>query len=124
MSQEKFSLEVNVFSERLREASQGVNQAGLAQSLGIGQSSVSMYLRGDRIPSLEVFHKMCNTLGVSADWLLGLSDVRTASASSGDGGIVDKWRRKADAAERKLDKVNEALGKIIEGTKALQEAVK
>jgi len=120
MSQAEKSPLVKIFSERLVSASQGVSQANLSKMLGIGQSNVSMYLRGDRIPSLDVFRSLCIALGVKSDYLLGLPESDSESISQGE----DLWKSRALDAERKLDKVNEALGKIIEGTKALQEAVK
>ena len=82
MGQAEKSPVVKFFSERLVEASRGVSQASLANALGIGQSNVSMYLRGERVPSLEVFRLLCETLGVSADWLLGLADGPQKGGSS------------------------------------------
>lgn len=89
-----------------------------ARLLGVRQQTLSNYVKG-REPPASFVKLVCEKMCVSADWLLGLSDAR-----AGSGGDVEKWRKAADNAQRKLDKVNEALGKVIEGTKALQEAVK
>ncbi len=48
-----------------------------ADDLGMTRQAVSFYLNGDRRPDLQTFKKMCETLGVSADWMLGLTDMRT-----------------------------------------------
>ena len=119
MSQSEKSQLAIILSDRLALASQGVRQSDLSKALGIGQSNVSMYLRGDRVPSLEVFRALCVALNVTSDFLLGLPDSEKKESL-----LDDSWEDRARHAERKLDKVNEALGKIIEGTKALQEAVK
>ena len=120
MGQAEKSPMVKIFSERLVSASQGVSQASLSKMLGIGQSNVSMYLRGDCIPSLDVFRSLCIALGVKSDYLLGLPGGDDIAISPSDSAC----KSRALDAERKLAKVNEALGKVIEGTKALQEAVK
>lgn len=89
-----------------------------ARILGVRQQTLNNYVNG-REPPAAFVKLVCEKMCVSSDWLLGLSDARI-----GSGGNAEKWRKAADDARRKLDKVNEALGKILDGTKALQEAVK
>jgi transcriptional regulator with XRE-family HTH domain len=48
----------------------------------ICQSAVSAYVRGDRIPDLNLFKEMCDFFNVSADWLLGRSDNRNVKEDS------------------------------------------
>lgn len=55
----------------------GLSQGEFARCIGIGQVSVSQYERGDREPSLSKLKQIAERLGVSADWLLGLTDERT-----------------------------------------------
>ena len=107
------------FSERLRQliGDKSVNAA--ARELGLQQASVDRYVKGLHAPNAEAIYVVATHFGVSADWLLGISPTPKR-----DGGDVDMWKEVALSSKRKLDKVNEALGKIIEGTKALQEAVK
>lgn len=45
-----------------------------SESIGISRQSVGFYLNGNRQPSAEHIKKICESLNVSADWLLGLSD--------------------------------------------------
>ena len=47
----------------------GLNQAGLAEALGITQPAVSKYLN-DRMPPVEVFYQLALLGNVSIEWLL------------------------------------------------------
>ena len=60
----------------LREEA-GLNQSQLADKLGVSRGSISFYENGDRIPDIEFLHKVSEYFDVSADWLLGLSDVKS-----------------------------------------------
>lgn len=107
-------------SKRLRELRGNTQQAAFARSLGVFQQTYARWELGDRQPKLQELARLASHFGVSTDYLLGLSNQLDSNC---EGANAD-WRERALAAQRKLDKVNEALGKVIEGTKALQEAVK
>ena len=109
-----------LLSSRLRELRGDTQQAAFARSLGVFQQTYARWELGDRQPKLQELARLASHFGVSTDYLLGLSDSSTPTCGPQD----TNWRAKALAAQRKLDKVNEALGKVIEGTKALQEAVR
>ena len=105
------------FFSRLDEVRDTRSVAEFARILGVRQQTLNNYMNG-REPPASFVATVCEKMNLSADWLLGLTD------NNERGGDANKWRSTALSAQRKLDKVNEALGKIIEGTKALQEAVK
>ncbi len=67
-----------LFRSRLKQAmAQGaMNQSDLARGIGVDRSTVSQLLGGDgaRLPNAQVVGECAGYLGVSADWLLGLSD--------------------------------------------------
>jgi transcriptional regulator with XRE-family HTH domain len=67
-----------LFRDRLGRALQdaGLSQAALARAVGVDRSTVSQLLAGDgtRLPNAQVVAGCAHALGVSADWLLGLSD--------------------------------------------------
>jgi transcriptional regulator with XRE-family HTH domain len=73
-----------LFRERLRIAmgEAGVSRAGLARTIGVDRSTVTQMLAdGDmRMPGGHVIGGLAMALGVSADWLLGLSDRPTRVA--------------------------------------------
>ncbi len=53
-----------------------MSQSALAREVGVDRSTISQLLtgRGARLPNAQVVGECAVTLGVSADWLLGLSD--------------------------------------------------
>lgn len=106
-----------VFSARIRSLIGSESVSAFARRVGLKQAAIDRYVKGVRAPAAEALVALANSCSVSSDWLLGLSSTPAGEKNS-------DWRTKAIAAQRKLDKVNEALGKVIEGTKALQEAVK
>lgn len=64
--------------ERLAEAMQtaSISQAALARRIGVDRSTLSQILKGDgaRLPNAQVIGECAAALGVSADWLLSLSE--------------------------------------------------
>jgi len=73
------------FRRRLARAmaTSGTNQSALARQIGADRSTISQALTGDgaRLPGAHVVGACAQALGVSADWLLGLSD-RPESAAA------------------------------------------
>lgn len=51
-----------------------------ARDIGIQQSTLDLYLKGKRKPSIELVYGICQNCGVSADWLLGLSEATERNA--------------------------------------------
>ncbi|MEL7091993.1 MAG: helix-turn-helix transcriptional regulator [Pseudomonadota bacterium] len=68
----------DLFRTRLaqRIAEQGITQSALARAAGTDRSTVSQALgdAGARLPGAHVIGAMAQVLGVSSDWLMGLSD--------------------------------------------------
>ena len=73
-----------LFRRRLSEAmaARGTSQAALARAIGVDRSTVSQLLGqdGPRMPNAQVAAEAASVLGVSADWLLGLTDRRERAA--------------------------------------------
>lgn len=70
-------LRAQIFRDRLNQAMQtaGATQSGLARGIGVDRSTISQLLRpGTRLPNAHVVAECAAALGVSADWLIGLSD--------------------------------------------------
>lgn len=67
-----------LFRSRLQEALalSGQNQSTLARAAGVDRSTISQLLKGAgaRMPNAQVVAECASALGVSADWLLGLTD--------------------------------------------------
>jgi transcriptional regulator with XRE-family HTH domain len=68
----------DLFRTRLAEAMRlrDTNQSVLARAIGVDRSTVSQLLKGTaaRLPNAQVVGECAAVLGVSADWLLGLTD--------------------------------------------------
>ncbi len=66
------------FRARLAQAmgEAGINQSALARAIGVDRSTISQLLTGNgaRLPNAQVVGECAVELGVSSDWLLGLSD--------------------------------------------------
>jgi len=54
-----------------------VSQVHLAEAIGMSQGVVNNYCTGKREPSIYVLYLICKTLNVSADYLIGLSELNT-----------------------------------------------
>ena len=67
-----------LFRNRLTESLQlsGLSKSALSRAVGVDRSTISQLLKGDgtRLPNAQVVAECAATLGVSADWLLGLTD--------------------------------------------------
>ena len=63
--------------ERLKLARGLVSQSDVARNLGIPQQTYSRYEGGYSDPPLGLIVEMAHAFGVTSDWLLGLSDVRS-----------------------------------------------
>jgi transcriptional regulator with XRE-family HTH domain len=64
---------------RLKELRGNETQAAFASKLNLRQATYSRYESGEREPDLELLCQIAKTCGVSADWLLGLTDTRTGA---------------------------------------------
>jgi transcriptional regulator with XRE-family HTH domain len=70
------------FPERLRTimTQQEKTQQEVAQALGKTRQAVSYYMDGSSSPDWETLSKLAQYFGVSADWLVGLSEVKSQDA--------------------------------------------
>ena len=78
----EFSSEKNKnapFPTRLRELrkEKGVSQQQCSEELGISKSAIGYWETGDTLPDAKSVAQMAEYYGVSADYLLGLSDVKS-----------------------------------------------
>jgi transcriptional regulator with XRE-family HTH domain len=66
---------MNDFPSRLRQLrrAQKLSQKKLALLAGVSQPYIAELERGVKNPSVEVLQKLCDALGCSADYLLGIS---------------------------------------------------
>lgn len=62
---------MNTFCERLSKELQvrGLRQADLVRATGISGVTISRYVNGKRVPTMDNAQKIANALGVSVDYL-------------------------------------------------------
>lgn len=124
-----------LFRTRLTEALRlrGTSQSALARAVGVDRSTISQLLKGTgaRLPNAQVVGGCAHALGVSADWLLGLTDrpetaadilANTLSLTEAPRALVDEqifaWHR--EAAGYKIRHVPAGLPDMLK-TRALLE---
>ena len=124
-----------LFRTRLMEAMRlrDSNQSVLARAIGVDRSTISQLLKGPsaRLPNAQVVGACAATLGVSADWLLGLTDrpetaadmlANTLSLTEAPRALVDEqifqWHK--EAAGYKIRHVPAALPDMLK-TRAMLE---
>jgi transcriptional regulator with XRE-family HTH domain len=90
------------FRDRLAQAAMmnGMNQSALSRAVGVDRSTISQLLAGKnaRLPNAQVVAECASVLGVSADWLLGLTDrpERPGDVVNTDLAVTDAARSSAD----------------------------
>jgi transcriptional regulator with XRE-family HTH domain len=73
------SFDNNVLGKRIKQLREekGLLQKDIARIIGITDSAIGHYERGARFPDPETLRKLAEYFGVSVDYLLGRTDVRT-----------------------------------------------
>ncbi len=68
--------EMQIMAKRIKELRSSLNmlQKTLAEKVGVGRNTISMYESGKASPSLDVLFKLAYVLETSADYLLGIKD--------------------------------------------------
>ena len=82
-----------------------INQRTAAAELGISQALLSHYENGAREPGLSFVCRACDYYGVSADYLLGRSDLPDAASNAAEtaGDYFDRLRSLIGEAENALN---------------------
>lgn len=66
-----------IFKERFRELQGEMSNTEFAAFLGLSRQTVGFYCNGDRIPDAVGLKEIAEKCNVSADWLLGISEVQS-----------------------------------------------
>lgn len=69
-----------VFLRRLLELRNSMSYKAFADKTGLDKTSLERWEKGTSDIKSDAIVKLCSACGVSADWLLGLSDNRTPAA--------------------------------------------
>ncbi|MBL3702352.1 helix-turn-helix domain-containing protein [Sulfitobacter sp. BDSS02] len=102
------------FRARLADAmaQNGTTQSELSRRIGVDRSTISQLLadEGARLPNAHVVGACASVLGVSADWLLSLSDRRESAAELMAGSLSLTEAPRALVDEKIFDWHKEAAG--------------
>lgn len=82
MEQPKKECRFPKFQERLRELQGEMSNTEFADFLGITRQTIGFYLNGHRIPDILCLAQISRRCNVSADWLIGTSDVKSTNADT------------------------------------------
>lgn len=105
----------SALASRLRELRGNVSQSDFANKIGVKQTSYSSWERGVKDPAAQTVALISSTFGVSADWLLGLTDNREGRC---DASVTPNLERLKDAATIVLTR-SEDLEKALKDLKAI-----
>lgn len=72
----------NTIGKRMRELRGNMSQRQAASCVGMWAQNWNVYESGQSIPGAQAVINICQYFNVSADWLLGLSDVRDAAQTA------------------------------------------
>jgi len=56
---------------------EGLSQKELAEKIKVTEASMSRYIKGERIPRIDVLVKLANVFNVSIEYLQGLKEVES-----------------------------------------------
>ncbi len=72
----------SIFTQRFRSLvdDSKETQEKFGKRVGLSRNTVSLYYNGKRNPDSMILTKICKCCHVSADWLLGFSDVKKTDA--------------------------------------------
>ena len=105
------------FSDRLKELRGDLSQDAFALKIGTKQTTLSNWERGFREPNFSGLILISTSCGVSADWLLGLSDERSPGRSSLSDSRIALLEKKIIQLESANDALQKALA-IVGGHRA------
>lgn len=89
MGNEKFKERVRVLRD-----SKTLSQEALAEKVGVTKSGVAMWETKGVVPRKETLEKICDVLGTTTDYLLGIGEINAMNA-------------KINSIQRGLSKLNE-----------------
>ena len=104
------------FSETLSALRRGrnINQRTAAADLNISQALLSHYETGAREPGLNFVCRACDYYGVTADYLLGRSDIANPilDLAGTATGILDEMQQLIDKARQEIQELSTEEEKI------------
>jgi transcriptional regulator with XRE-family HTH domain len=79
---------MSILGDRLRELRGATSQSEMARELEMARPQWIRYENGTSIPGADILEKICRVHACSADWLLGLKDNATPTATARGKGAI------------------------------------
>jgi transcriptional regulator with XRE-family HTH domain len=111
---------MTTFGERFKKLREekGLSQIEIAKIIGIGNSTVSQYESGKRIPDHDTLDKIADFFHVTVDYLRGRSEVRTEVLTKDEERIYKIIGDSGDITPEEWKKIFDNFELIVEGIKA------
>nr|DAU76243.1 MAG TPA: Repressor protein CI [Caudoviricetes sp.] len=120
MNEQGKTTDISIYLARLNSLirEKSLSQSELERITGIRQATISDYTKGKSIPSAERFFLISSALGVSMDYLWGVSDVPIQATDTAN--IQEsEWQQRAQTAEQKLKHLKSLLSDVGSDIEAL-----
>lgn len=98
--------------DRIKEVTAGRSVKSVAEEIGLPQTSLNAYMTGRHKITIELIKQISATFGISADWLLGLSDERGGVSSVGGDAEKARMANKIHELEIKVATLENALSLV------------
>lgn len=106
--------------KRLFELRGNTPQSIFSREIGVIQQTYAQWELGDRQPKLQELVRLAKHFGVSTDWLLDLTDIKSQPQNeNGDSDLLSRL----NAAEAEVRKYKTAFAKITKSLKATVETI-
>lgn len=106
MSRSVADIRFPIFMERFNILMGNMTQVEFAKKLGMSRATVGFYCAGIRIPDALGVAKIAKICGVTSDWILGLTDVRTSDIETQ---AVQNYTGLSEGAVKSLQKYRSFL---------------
>lgn len=103
--------------DRIKEVTAGRSVKSVAEEIGLPQTSLNAYMTGRHKITIGLIKQISATFGISADWLLGLSDERGGVSSVGGDAEKARMANKIHELEIKVATLENALS-LVGGRRA------
>ena len=112
----------SVLANRIQEQRmvREMTQAEVARKIGITKSSLSLYETGKNIPPADVVRKLAELYYVSADYLLGISNV-PCSINGGADIYANNLLKEMVKIYRTTKHMSDAIGHLLQDAKVIVE---
>ena len=106
---------------RLKELREqmGIKQTDLAEMLSVARTTISGYELEQRSLTPDLIVRLCQIFNVTSDYLLGLSDMPTASVSEEEAALIRAYRRADDRARQMVELALEPFAESPRGGAAV-----